>query len=263
MTNFLLLATVFLSCGGASANLFHQTATPTVEPPTVATPTAEPSMEPSMEPASSKFIKFDVAMLDGTDSKEGSFIVQTRPDWAPIGVARVEELTLVQFWDRCRIYRVTEKFAQFGINGDPDYQHHMHTHLHDDKVRHTNARGVVTFANEGPTSRTTQLFINLQDNRLMDDMGYSPVGEVVSGMDVVDRFYAGYGDVFPKNDIGPHTHKIEEQGNEYLSNEFPLLSYFTGQVLSRKMIFCTWMTNMYLIMNVKACKLLQTLSSLN
>mmetsp|Transcript_1100 Transcript_1100/g.1792 ORF Transcript_1100/g.1792 Transcript_1100/m.1792 type:complete len:109 (-) Transcript_1100:156-482(-) len=84
-----------------------------------------------------------------------------------------------------------------------------------------------------------------------------------SGMDVVDRFYAGYGDVFPKNDIGPHTHKIEEQGNEYLSNEFPLLSYFTGQVLSRKMIFCTWMTNMYLIMNVKACKLLQTLSSLN
>ena len=34
----------------------------------------------------------------------------------------------------------------------------------------------------------------MQDNKNLDDMGFSPFGKVVSGMDVVDSLYDGYGE---------------------------------------------------------------------
>ena len=42
--------------------------------------------------------------------------------------------------------------------------------------------------------RTTQLFINFQDNINLDDQGFAPVGKVVKGMEVVDAIYSGYGE---------------------------------------------------------------------
>lgn len=55
--------------------------------------------------------------------------------------------------------------------------------------------------------------------------GFSPIGEVLpagdgyGGMEVVDTFYAGYGE-------RPEQDKIETEGEDYLMHEFPLLSYF-------------------------------------
>ena len=40
-----------------------------------------------------------------------------------------------------------------------------------------------------PNSRTTQLFINLSDNKNLDQSGFSPFARVIEGMDVVDRIY--------------------------------------------------------------------------
>ena len=68
----------------------------------------------------------------------------------------------------------------------------------DDPVVESNTRGILTFAKSSvPDSRTTQVFINLVNNSGLDEMGFSPFGEVLSGMDVVDaialvpRFDAG------------------------------------------------------------------------
>ena len=68
--------------------------------------------------------------------------------------------------------------------------------LKDDPVKVTNARGTVVFATAGPNSRTTQIFINTrpQGNAFLDNQGFSPIGRVIEGMDIVDRFYAGYGE---------------------------------------------------------------------
>ena len=53
----------------------------------------------------------------------------------------------------------------------------------------------LTFATAG--CGTTQLFINLADNRNLDRMGFAPFGKVVEGMDVVQQFYSGYGEGAP------------------------------------------------------------------
>jgi peptidyl-prolyl cis-trans isomerase A (cyclophilin A) len=58
-----------------------------------------------------------------------------------------------------------------------------------------NQRGTLSMARtQDINSATSQFFINLQDNSLLDhgarDFGYAVFGEVVDGMDVVDRIAA-------------------------------------------------------------------------
>lgn len=174
-------------------------------------------------------IVFEVETLDGDAGKKGSFVVETKPEWAPVGVRRFEELTTASFWDGCRFFRVLPGFvAQFGISGDPKVQGEWRDKkLKDDPVKESNARGTVTFATSGPNSRTTQLFINFGNNKNLDGQGFSPIGQVVSGMDVVDRLYSGYGEGAPSGK-GPSQGKIQNIGNDYLSKSFPKLSYIVS-----------------------------------
>src|SRR5256885_16912744 len=61
----------------------------------------------------------------------------------------------------------------------------------DDPVRRTNGRGMVTYATAGPGTRTTQIFINFGDNNRLDASGFTPFGQVVHGMEVVDSLDGG------------------------------------------------------------------------
>ena len=101
----------------------------------------------------------------------------------------------------CRFFRVLPGFvSQFGINGDPNTMSYWRSkNLRDDPFKVSNKRGTVVFATAGPNSRTTQIFINTGDrNSFLDKSGFTPFGEVVSGMDVVDQFYKGYGEGAPQ-----------------------------------------------------------------
>ncbi|KAL7501992.1 hypothetical protein ACHAWX_000424 [Stephanocyclus meneghinianus] len=176
-----------------------------------------------------KLIEFTVNNLDGNEGSTGTFVVKTHPEWAPSGVERFEALAESSFFDGCRVFRVLPGFvSQFGINGNPEVQAKWRSqNLRDDPVRVTNKRGTVVFATAGPNTRTTQLFINLSDrNSFLDKQGFSPLGEVVSGMDVVERFYSGYGEGAPAGK-GPNQGLIQAKGNEYLESAYPKLSYFS------------------------------------
>jgi len=177
-----------------------------------------------------RLIEFQVSNLEGVEGNTGSFVVRTRPSWAPKGVQRFEELTEQSFWDDCRIFRVLPGFvAQFGINGNPDVQAKWRNRsLTDDPVKVSNKRGTVVFATGGPNTRTTQIFVNTNPggNGFLDKQGFSPIGEVVEGMDVVDKFYAGYGEGAPSGK-GPNQGLLQKKGNEYVVPSFPKLSYFS------------------------------------
>jgi peptidyl-prolyl cis-trans isomerase A (cyclophilin A) len=112
--------------------------------------------------------------------------------------------------------------AQFGMNGDPSIQALWgRANFNDDPVKGSNKRGYVTFAKTGlPNSRSTQVFINFVDNSPLDAQGFAPFGQVVEGMDVVDKLYTGYG----RNNV-PDQGKITAQGNAYLNASYPKLDY--------------------------------------
>ena len=205
---------------------------PAANPPAPASiPAATPAATPAPSPAADggRLIRFFVANLDGNSGESGSFTVLTHPEWAPIGVERFEALTEVGFWDGARIFRVLPTFvAQWGISEDPAVQAKWGAlPLDDDPVVASNTKGTITFATSGPDSRTTQVFVNVANNGRLDSMGFSPIGEIVEGMDVALRFYSGYGEGAPSGN-GPSQGMMERYGEAYTDVNFPLLSYFTG-----------------------------------
>ena len=52
--------------------------------------------------------------------------------------------------------------------------------------------------------------------------GFAPVGTVVSGIEIVDSLYSGYGESMPRGK-GPVQDSISLQGNTWLDREFPRL----------------------------------------
>ncbi len=160
------------------------------------------------------------------ETTNGAFTVQILRAWAPYGADRFYNLVEQGYYDGCRFFRVVKNFiVQFGINGDPKISAAWRSaRIQDDPVRQSNGRGSITFAMAGPNTRTTQLFINLKDNTPLDRQGFAPLGKVVSGMNVVDSLYSGYGEK-------PNQQNIQMQGNVYLEQNFPNLDYIKSAAI--------------------------------
>jgi len=160
------------------------------------------------------------------DTSKGPVVIQVTRDWAPNGADRFYNLVKHGFYDDTRFFRVISGFmVQFGINGDPQIAAPWRTAtIKDDPVKQSNRRGMITFATSGPDSRTTQVFINFGDNGGLDSQGFSPFGQVTTGMNVVDSLYSGYGEGAPSG-RGPNQARIQREGNAYLSKEFANLDY--------------------------------------
>ena len=133
-------------------------------------------------------------------------------DWAPNGADRFYNLVKNGFYDNDRFFRVITGFmVQFGINGDPKLSAvWREARIKDDPVKQSNSRGFITFATAGPNTRTTQVFINFADNSALDNQGFAPFGQVVSGMNVVDALYADYGEGAPRG-RGPAQDRIQRK----------------------------------------------------
>ena len=160
------------------------------------------------------------------DTSKGSFVVEVHRDWAPNGADRFYNLVKNGYFNDARFFRVIEGFmVQFGINGDPKISAvWREANIKDDPVKQSNERGMITFATAGPDTRTTQVFINFGDNAGLDGQGFAPFGKVISGMDVVDSLFAGYGEGSPSG-RGPNQGIVQSLGNAYLDKAFPKLDY--------------------------------------
>ncbi|HEX4601528.1 MAG TPA: peptidylprolyl isomerase [Gemmatimonadales bacterium] len=158
------------------------------------------------------------------ETTAGSFVIEVHRAWAPLGADRFYNLVKSGYFDGTRFFRVISGFmVQFGIHGDPLASAAWHDQrIADDPVLQSNRPGMASFATAGPGTRTTQVFINYGDNSRLDAMGFAPFGQVVEGMDVVNRLYAGYGEGAPGG-LGPVQGRIQAEGNAYLDREFPKL----------------------------------------
>src|SRR5512140_587192 len=157
---------------------------------------------------------------------KGDFVVEATRAWAPNGVDRFYNLVKNGFYDDVRFFRVISGFmVQFGIHGDPRISAPWReAQLKDDPVKQSNKRGYITYAMAGPNTRTSQVFINFGDNASLDSQGFSPFGRVVTGMEVVDKRNAEYGEGAPRG-RGPDQGRIQMEGNAYLNKEFGKLDY--------------------------------------
>jgi cyclophilin family peptidyl-prolyl cis-trans isomerase len=158
------------------------------------------------------------------ETTAGSFTLEVRREWAPIGADRFWNLVRAGFYDDSRFYRVTNRFAQFGIAGRPEIAAIWRdVTIADDPVRESNTRGRFAFAMTGPNARTTQIYICRVDMSAHDKDGFAPLGTVVEGMDVVDRLYDGYGESSGGGMRAGRQGGIFEEGNAYLDRDFPKL----------------------------------------
>jgi len=155
------------------------------------------------------------------ETTAGDFMIVVHPDWAPLGAQRFLTLVAERYFDGAGFFRVVPGFVvQFGLAADPSMTARWEdTEFKDDPVTRSNTRGMVTFAKTPePNSRSTQVFINFADNSRLDPRGFAPFGEVVSGMDNVDKIRADHGQE-------PDQEKISALGNAYLGEVFPNLDY--------------------------------------
>ena len=168
------------------------------------------------------------------ETSKGPVTIEVTRAWAPNGADRFYTLVKNGFFDDARFFRVVSNFmVQFGINGDPKISAVWRdANIKDDAVKQSNERGMMTFATAGPDTRTTQVFINFGDNAGLDGQGFSPFGKVISGMDVVDSLFAGYGEGSPSGH-GPNQGIVQSLGNPYLAKAFPKLDYIKTATIEK------------------------------
>ena len=123
---------------------------------------------------------FTLEIANLKDGTNGEVVIQTFPEWSPLGVAHFHDLMDEGFYKDCEFFRVVPGFViQFGIGAVPGQFPETETPIKDDPVKTTNALGTITYAAAGPDTRTTQVFVNLKDNAFLDRQGFSPIAKVI------------------------------------------------------------------------------------
>jgi peptidylprolyl isomerase len=127
------------------------------------------------------------------DTKYGRIVIKLRPDLAPKHVERIKTLARDKFYDNVPFHRVIGGFmAQTGDgqNGDGTGGS-KYPNLRAEFTQTPFTRGVVGMARtQDPNSANSQFFIMFGDGSFLNGQ-YTVVGQVVSGMDVVDKLKKG------------------------------------------------------------------------
>jgi len=127
------------------------------------------------------------------DTTKGRVIIRLRPDLAPKHVERIKQLARDGYYNNVPFHRVIDGFmAQTGdgqnFNGTGGSKY---PNLKAEFTSTEFKRGVVGMARaSSPDSANSQFFIMFADGPFLNGK-YTVVGEVVSGMQVVDKMKRG------------------------------------------------------------------------
>ncbi|HEX4410595.1 MAG TPA: peptidylprolyl isomerase [Xanthobacteraceae bacterium] len=127
------------------------------------------------------------------DTTEGRIVIKLRADLAPHHAQRMEQLARDGFYNNVPFHRVIDGFmAQTGDgqngNGTGGSKY---PNLNSEFSNVPYKRGIVGMARTSdPNSANAQFFIMFADGSFLNGK-YTVVGEVVSGMDVVDKLHKG------------------------------------------------------------------------
>lgn len=183
-------------------------------------PAHAPSARAVDEADRSDYITMDVDVEGGDGVETERVVLKLHPDWAPKGVTRFHTLMNLGDLDGSRIHHVKKEKGMV-LFGFPEEATLPLPGIKNDIARASNLRGTVGFKQVG--HREQEMYINTQDNQHLDAYDVAPIGEIVEGMDVIDRVYGGY---FGR----PMLQKIKREGSKYLDQEFPKL----GKIVSAK-----------------------------
>ena len=126
----------------------------------------------------------------------GDITVELFPDQAPVTVQNFIAYVDSGFYDNTLFHRVIADFMVQGggltITGPKETRAPIENEADNGLL---NERGTLAMARTSdPNSATSQFFINLKHNEILDhgvrDFGYAVFGSVVGGMDVVDQIAA-------------------------------------------------------------------------
>jgi cyclophilin family peptidyl-prolyl cis-trans isomerase len=163
------------------------------------------------------------------DTSKGPVEIEVRRDWAPLGAQRFLNLVRHGYYDDNRFFRIAPgRWVQFGINGDPAIAQAWRARTFpDDPFRQSNVRGTVAFAFAVPNGRTTQVFMNMQDNSATHDKEpFTPFGRVVAGLERLDGLNAEHGEG-PGGIRAGRQDAFFQGGHTWLLAQFPRLDYIT------------------------------------
>jgi peptidylprolyl isomerase len=126
------------------------------------------------------------------DTKDGRITILLQPDLAPKTVAQIKTLTKRGFYNGIVFHRVIDGFM--AQTGDPTGTGTGGSDLPNVPAEFSNApfkRGTLGMARaEDRNSANSQFFICLADSSFLNGQ-YTVFGQVVSGMDVVDKIKKG------------------------------------------------------------------------
>ena len=152
------------------------------------------------------------------ETTRGVILLSLDRSLAPVSADRFYNLVRSGYYDGVRFDRVIPGFvAQFGFAANPERTQAMdRAPIPSEPTRRTHARGTIAWTQSGaPNSRTTVVFVNLQDNPHLDTLDQTVFGEVTQGMELLDALPPSC----PNMDQG----RTREEGERYLSQVCPEL----------------------------------------
>jgi cyclophilin family peptidyl-prolyl cis-trans isomerase len=126
------------------------------------------------------------------DTTKGQIVIKLRPDLAPKHVERIKILAREGFYDGIVFHRVIDGFmAQVGCPHGTGTGGSKHPNLKAEFNAEPHVRGICSMARaQSPDSANSQFFIVFDDASFLDRQ-YTVWGQVVEGMDNVDKIKRG------------------------------------------------------------------------